>query len=59
MTMEVSGILTNLRNMAIDMNAELESQNEQIDRITVKVQGGPYITANLYCICLSEHETCT
>ena len=22
------------------------------------IQGGPYITANLYCICLSEHETC-
>ena len=20
--------------------------------------GGPNITANLYCICLSEHETC-
>ena len=20
--------------------------------------GGPEITANLYCICLSEHETC-
>ena len=22
------------------------------------LQGGPYITVNLYCICLSEHETC-
>ena len=22
------------------------------------VQGGPFITANLYCICLSEHEAC-
>ena len=22
------------------------------------IQGGPYITENLYCICLSEHETC-
>ena len=22
------------------------------------IQGGPFITANLYCICLSEHETC-
>ena len=21
--------------------------------------GGPNITANLYCICLSEHEMCT
>ena len=22
------------------------------------LQGGPNITAHLYCICLSEHETC-
>ena len=22
------------------------------------IQVGPYITANLYCICLSEHQTC-
>ena len=22
-------------------------------------QGGPYITVNLYSICLSEHEACT
>ena len=21
------------------------------------IQGGPYITAKLYCICLGEHET--
>ena len=25
----------------------------------IKVQGGPNISANLYCICLSEHKTCT
>ena len=25
----------------------------------IDIQGGPYITANLYCICLSEHETWT
>ena len=24
----------------------------------IHIQGGPYITANLYCISLSEHETC-
>ena len=22
------------------------------------IWSGPYITANLYCICLSEHESC-
>jgi hypothetical protein len=33
----VSSIIHNLRNMAMDMNAELESQNDQIDRITLKV----------------------
>jgi len=25
---------------------------------TLGVQSGPYITVILYCICLSEHETC-
>ncbi|XP_023342100.1 synaptosomal-associated protein 25 [Eurytemora carolleeae] len=33
---QVSGILNNLKNMAMDMNSELENQNEQIDRITIK-----------------------
>ena len=31
---------------------------KKIKKWTCKVQGGPYITANLYCICLSEYETC-
>jgi hypothetical protein len=41
----VSSIIHNLRNMAMDMNAELESQNDQIDRITLKVI---YIIENGY-----------
>lgn len=34
---EVSGMISNLRNMAVDMGNELESQNRQIDRINQKV----------------------
>lgn len=34
----VSGILGNLRNMAIDMGSEIEYQNRQIDRINYKTQ---------------------
>ena len=34
---EVSGMLGNLRNMAIDMNNEIGSQNKQLDRINVQV----------------------
>nr|XP_022334473.1 synaptosomal-associated protein 25-like isoform X10 [Crassostrea virginica] len=33
---QVSGMLGNLRNMAIDMGSEIESQNRQIDRINNK-----------------------
>ena len=33
----VSGIVGNLRNMAIDMGNEIETQNKQLDRITKKV----------------------
>eukprot|EP00090_Calanus_glacialis_P010320 TRINITY_DN18708_c0_g1_i1.p1 TRINITY_DN18708_c0_g1~~TRINITY_DN18708_c0_g1_i1.p1 ORF type:complete len:149 (-),score=48.82 TRINITY_DN18708_c0_g1_i1:969-1415(-) len=32
----VDSMLTNLRNMAVDMNAEISDQNEQLDRITLK-----------------------
>lgn len=35
---EVSGMISNLRNMAVDMGNELESQNRQIDRINQKVR---------------------
>lgn len=33
---EVSGMITNLRNMAVDMGSEIEQQNRQIDRINQK-----------------------
>ncbi|XP_062575596.1 formin-F-like [Saccostrea cucullata] len=36
---QVSGMLGNLRNMAIDMGSEIESQNRQIDRINIKSSG--------------------
>lgn len=35
---EVSGMIGNLRNMAIDMGNEISSQNKQIDRVNQKVQ---------------------
>ena len=34
----VSGMVGNLRNMAIDMNSEITSQNKQLDRINVQVR---------------------
>lgn len=33
---EVTGMITNLRNMAVDMGSEIEQQNRQIDRINQK-----------------------
>ncbi|XP_070180157.1 synaptosomal-associated protein 25-like isoform X4 [Littorina saxatilis] len=33
---EVSGMIGNLRNMAVDMGSEIESQNKQVDRINQK-----------------------
>lgn len=36
---QVSTMIGNLRNMAIDMGSEIESQNRQIDRINQKVSG--------------------
>ena len=35
---EVSGMIGNLRNMAVDMGNEIESQNRQLDRVIVKVR---------------------
>ena len=35
---EVSNMLGNLRNMAVDMSNEIEGQNKQIDRINVQVR---------------------
>lgn len=34
----VSGMVGNLRNMAIDMNSEITSQNKQLDRINVQAE---------------------
>ena len=34
---EVAGMVSNLRNMAVDMGNEIESQNRQLDRINNKV----------------------
>ena len=34
---EVSGIIGNLKNMAIDMQSEIGSQNKQLDRINQQV----------------------
>jgi archaellum component FlaC len=35
---EVSTMIGNLRNMAIDMGSEIEGQNRQVDRINSKVR---------------------
>lgn len=35
---EVSGMIGNLRNMAVDMGSEINQQNVQIDRIQIKVR---------------------
>ncbi|MGH0114478.1 UNVERIFIED_CONTAM: hypothetical protein FKN15_018797 [Acipenser sinensis] len=34
---QVGSLIGNLKNMALDMGTEIEKQNNQIDRITVKV----------------------
>lgn len=34
---QVSTMIGNLRNMAIDMGTEIEGQNQQVDRINLKV----------------------
>lgn len=34
---QVSSIIGNLKNMAIDMGSEIDSQNTQVDRINKKV----------------------
>ncbi|XP_074654317.1 synaptosomal-associated protein 25-like isoform X5 [Tubulanus polymorphus] len=39
---EVSGMIGNLRNMAIDMGSEIGSQNKQIDRINQKATSNEY-----------------
>lgn len=34
---EVSNMVGNLRNMAVDMGSEISNQNQQLDRINVMV----------------------
>lgn len=40
---QVSTMVGNLRNMAIDMGSEIENQNRQLDRINLKVRAIPRI----------------
>lgn len=40
---EVSGMIGNLRNMAVDMGNEIDSQNRQVSRINIKVRYCIYI----------------
>lgn len=35
---QVSNMIGNLKNMAIDMGTEIEGQNSQVDRINLKVR---------------------
>ena len=46
---EVSTMIGNLRNMAIDMGSEIENQNNQLDRINAKV------ASHLFSLSLSLH----
>ncbi|KAK2500789.1 hypothetical protein MC885_012469, partial [Smutsia gigantea] len=43
---QVSGIIGNLRHMALDMGNEIDTQNRQIDRIMEK--GKPFILGHIY-----------
>lgn len=46
---QVSTMVGNLRNMAIDMGSEVEGQNRQIDRINLKVSmRNSFINLNSY-----------
>jgi len=47
----VSGMVGNLRNMAIDMNSEITAQNKQLDRINIQVMSVVAVT-----ICLEYLE---
>ena len=49
-------MLANLRNMALDMNAEIRDQNEQMDRITEKVKF--YFILFLECSKKYDHNIC-
>jgi len=42
----VSGMIGNLRNMAIDMNSEITAQNTQLDKINIQVSWNYLMPAN-------------
>ena len=42
----------------VERRMEDDPPPRPIARAAVKVLSVPKFTANLYCICLSEHETC-
>lgn len=44
---QVSGIIGNLRHMALDMGNEIDTQNRQIDRIMEKVS--MWESASFHC----------
>ena len=48
---EVSGMIGNLRNMAIDMGSEIQSQNQTIDRINSKVESARAAA----CVIIATH----
>lgn len=47
---QVSGIIGNLRHMALDMGNEIDTQNRQIDRIMEKVS--MWHSASFHCLSL-------
>lgn len=47
---QVSGIIGNLRHMALDMGNEIDTQNRQIDRIMEKVGEEYYKQIYYYCV---------
>ena len=52
---EVSGMIGNLRNMAVDMGNEIGSQNRTVDRINQKVGFGSSLVEAL---CHITHLSC-
>ena len=52
--------IVNLRDYAGRQASEIERDRVERYERNEKPQllGGPNITSNLYCICLSKHETC-
>lgn len=51
---QVSGIIGNLRHMALDMGNEIDTQNRQIDRIMEKVS--LWQSASFHCSLLLKYH---